>query len=99
VPQELWAIATQIGIVGAFLLAAALLLLHQGVWFPKRTVDGLIEDLRSARVELAAERKQHREDVGVWEQRTFNALGVADRLTRSVEEERVAASRASRNRV
>lgn len=97
-PQELWAIATQIGIVGAFMLLAALYLLHKGVWFPKDVVIRLLARVVQLEGELATERKQHREDVSQWERRTFNALGVADRLTRTYEQERVA-RRTSKDRV
>lgn len=89
-PQELWAIATQIGVVGAFMLLAAFYLLHKGVWFPKATVTDLVAQNVSLRAELAAERKQHREDIAQWERRTFNALGFSDRVTRLVEDDRVA---------
>jgi hypothetical protein len=90
VPQELWAIATQIGVTGAFMLLAALWLLHKGVWVPADVVKRLLARIVQLEGELATERKQHREDVTQWERRTFNALGVSDRLTRTYEEERVA---------
>lgn len=79
-PEWLIPIATQIGVTGAFMALGALWLLHKGEWFPKSTVDDLKAQLRSKEVELADERRLHREDVDVWENRTFSALSATEKV-------------------
>lgn len=87
-PAEILPFAQQIGATGALLLLLALWLLHKGAWYPGETVR--LQNIRIAKLEstidqerkdhaavLAAARREYREELSKWEQRTFNAVGLS----------------------
>lgn len=87
-------VAERVGSAGLIFTLAALWLQHIGLWFPHHHVkqlqgqiDHLSGELKTEREEREEEQQRHREELKQWEQRTFNALGVADRISRVTEDQ------------
>lgn len=100
--SDLYGLAERIGAAGALMLLIALVALDRGLWFPRAYVDQLRTQLLGLERRLDQQQRQHEQEteqlkgeIDRWEQRTFNALGVADRLSR-ISETQVLGSRRSR---